>query len=131
MPIRLKSGIGPEKELLTRVMVRRVGISSKASTSIVPERSISARWRPVKTPSLHMTPAHASLLLHGEVFGTQELRAPVLESDCLRLRRASDSGMERERGDRRRRRRRRTAAAVDMVGEKPAAALFGEMWGSL
>lgn len=120
--MRLKSGIGPEKELLTKVMVRSVGISSKASTFILPERPIWGRWRPVKTPSLHMTPAQGSLLLQGEVFGTQELRAPVFERDFLRLMRASDSGMERERGERdkrrgRRRRRRTATAAGDMVDE--------------
>lgn len=92
---------------------------------------------------LHMTPAHGSSL-QGEVFGTHEFRALVFLRDFLRLMRASDSGVERERGERekmRGRRRRQTAAAmVDEAEEmgqlrrgegRKRAALSGEMWGSL
>ena len=42
-PSLLNSGMGPEKELLTRLMLRRVGICMRASTSILPESPMSVR----------------------------------------------------------------------------------------
>ena len=107
-PSWLKGGIGPEKELLTKLMERRVGIWVRALTSMAPERERSTRWRLLMMLLKQMTPSH--LEEQGFWLGTQEERATGLENDFLRLRRASFSEREREEKGKRRRRRRRTAA---------------------
>ena len=48
-PSLLNPGIGPENELLAKVIVLSLGSSRGASISIVIERPKSERWRPVMT----------------------------------------------------------------------------------
>lgn len=117
-PSRWKSGIGPEKELLMKLIVRRPRSWCKALTSIFPERPKPVRWRPVMAPSKQMTPNH--LAEQGEELAgrvTQEVKASAWVNDCLSLRRASVSETaERERRGRRkkmRRKRGRTAAIAE------------------
>lgn len=68
---------------------------------------------PVKIPLVHAMPSHNDVLLQGEVLGSQDSRPCALESDFLNLRSTSDSGMEKERGERARRVK-RTVGAADM-----------------
>lgn len=120
-PSLLNSGIGPEKELLAKLMVRRVGICMRASMSIEPERSKSVRWRLEMMLLKQMTPTH--LEEQGFWLGTQEERDLGLMKDCLSLRRAwfslaenevegRERRVERVRRRRGRRERRRRTAAI-------------------
>ena len=88
-----------------KLIERRVGIWVRASTSMVPERERSARWRLLTMLLKQMTPSHREE--QGLWLGTQEERATGLENDFLRLRRASFSEREKEEKGKRRRRRRR------------------------
>lgn len=89
-PSLLKFGMGPEKELLMKLRVRRLRISTRASTSIEPERPRSERCKPVMVLSKQTTPSHVPE--HGEMFGIHEERErSELVRDFLRWRRESVS----------------------------------------
>ncbi|KAF2304140.1 hypothetical protein GH714_028016 [Hevea brasiliensis] len=110
-PSLLNLGIGPEKELFTKLMVLRPRSCCNASISIVPERPKSERWRPVTKPSKQMAPTH--LLIHGLDPETQSFKASARVKEFLNLRRASSSDKENERlqsesATRKRRTRKRT-----------------------
>lgn len=72
MPSLLNCGMGPENELFTKLSVLRPRISEIASTSIVPDRPRSERWRPVMTLLKQITPVHVPE--HGETFGIHEAK---------------------------------------------------------
>lgn len=104
VPSLLKLGISPEKELLTKLRVRRPRISARASTSIAPERLRSERWRPVMMLLKQITPTHVPE--HGDTFGIHEdSDESEFVRDCFSLRRDCVSDWvekERERKSERR-----------------------------
>ena len=73
-------------ELLTKLSVRRPRISTIASTSIVPERLRSERWRPVIMLLKQTTPIHVPE--QGETLGIHEDKIlSEFVKDCFNLRR--------------------------------------------
>lgn len=93
--MRWKLGIGPVKELETKPMLRRAESEAKDSTSMSPERPKFLSLRLETKPLAQMMPIHCELGAQGSVPGFHESREEELAKDCLSLRRAADSEMEK------------------------------------
>lgn len=83
---RLIAGIGPEKELLTKLMVRSSRTLSKESTSIVPDNPMLSRRMPITLVLRHVIPVHEEASEEqGSDPGIHESRALFCVNDFLRL----------------------------------------------